>query len=58
MALPGNDVGFWVVATRWLGPVVIGLPLVNWAIDALQWGAVAWLLWPREQRAAPAPIDN
>jgi membrane-bound metal-dependent hydrolase YbcI (DUF457 family) len=41
-----------------LGPVVIGLPLVNWAIDALQWGAVAWLLWPREQRAAPAPIDN
>jgi hypothetical protein len=25
MALPGNDVGFWVVATRWLGAVVIGL---------------------------------
>ena len=34
------------------GPVVIGLPLVNWAIDAVQWGAIAWLLWPRDRAAA------
>ena len=41
------------------GPVVMGLPLINWAIDALQWGAVAWLLWPRERHApVPAPVDR
>lgn len=33
-----------------IGPMVVGLPLVNWVIDAVQWGAVAWLLWPREAR--------
>lgn len=36
------------------GPVVIGLPLVNWAIDALQWGVIAWLLWPRTAEAERA----
>ena len=36
------------------GPAIIGLPLVNWVIDAAQWGAIAWLLWPRTPVTDPA----
>jgi hypothetical protein len=25
LALPGNDIGIWVVASRWLGAVVLGI---------------------------------
>ena len=30
-----------------IGPSAAGLRLVNWLLDAIQWGAVAWLIWPR-----------
>ena len=33
------------------GPSVAGLPLANWLIDAVEWGAVAWLVWPRDPRS-------
>lgn len=29
------------------GPSAAGLPLVNWVLDAIEWGAVAWLIWPK-----------
>jgi membrane-bound metal-dependent hydrolase YbcI (DUF457 family) len=35
-----------------LGPSVAGLPLVNWLLDALEWGAVAWLIWPKTDGSA------
>jgi membrane-bound metal-dependent hydrolase YbcI (DUF457 family) len=30
-----------------VGPSLAGLPLVNWVLDAIEWGAVAWLIWPK-----------
>lgn len=30
-----------------VGPSLAKLPLVNWVLDAIQWGAVAWLIWPK-----------
>jgi membrane-bound metal-dependent hydrolase YbcI (DUF457 family) len=35
-----------------IGPSTGGLRWVNWALDALQWGAVAWLIWPKDGETA------
>lgn len=40
-----------------VGPSVAGLPLVNWVLDAIEWGAVAWLIWPKGG-AAPTLLDG
>jgi LexA-binding, inner membrane-associated putative hydrolase len=43
------------------GPSVAGLPLVNWLLDAVEWGVVAWLIWPKDSgspRQVPAPIRS
>jgi membrane-bound metal-dependent hydrolase YbcI (DUF457 family) len=34
-----------------VGPSVAGLRLVNWALDAIEWGAIAWVIWPKSGRA-------
>jgi len=36
-----------------IGPRLIGLPVANWIIDAITWGAIAYAIWPRDD--APAP---
>ncbi len=30
-----------------VGPAVGGLRLVNWVFDAIEWGVVAWAIWPK-----------
>ncbi len=29
------------------GPKLIGMPVANWVVDAIQWGIVAYLIWPK-----------
>jgi hypothetical protein len=31
------------------GPKLIGMPVINWAIDAAMWGYVAYLIWPKDR---------
>ena len=33
-----------------LGPKLLGMPLINWAIDSVQWAVVAYLIWPKAQQ--------
>jgi membrane-bound metal-dependent hydrolase YbcI (DUF457 family) len=33
-----------------VGPSVAGLRLGSWALDAIEWGVIAWAIWPKEQR--------
>ena len=30
-----------------IGPSAGGLRLINWALDAIEWAAIAWLIWPK-----------
>ncbi len=30
-----------------IGPKLLGMPLINWAIDSAQWAVVAYLIWPK-----------
>ena len=30
-----------------VGPSLAKLPLINWALDTIQWAAVAYLIWPK-----------
>ena len=42
-----------------LGPKLIDLPVINWVIDAVTWGAVAYLIWPKgpaPENEVPAPL--
>jgi membrane-bound metal-dependent hydrolase YbcI (DUF457 family) len=34
-----------------IGPKLLGMPLINWLIDTAQWGAIAYLIWPRDETA-------
>lgn len=35
------------------GPSVVKLPLINWVLDAIQWGAIAYLIWPKTSDTPP-----
>jgi LexA-binding, inner membrane-associated putative hydrolase len=39
------------------GPKTLTLPWANWLIDAVEWGAVAWLIWPKAGAAGANPTD-
>jgi len=36
-----------------IGPSAGGLRLVNWALDAIEWAALARLIWPRTKTSEP-----
>lgn len=38
-----------------VGPTFLDMSLTNWLIDAVVWSGVAWAIWPKEHRPAPAP---
>lgn len=50
MAVVGSHVALdkapYIPAIR-IGPSLAQMPLINWALDALQWGVVAYLIWPK-----------
>lgn len=33
-----------------IGPSLAKLPLINWALDTIQWAAIAYLIWPKPPR--------
>ena len=37
------------------GPKLLGVPLANWVIDAVVWGAVAYAIWPRNPEQVSLP---
>jgi hypothetical protein len=37
------------------GPKLLGLPVANWVIDAVVWGAVAYAIWPRNPEQVSFP---
>jgi hypothetical protein len=38
-----------------IGPRILDLPLANWIIDAIFWGAVAYAIWPKDE---PQELDG
>ncbi len=39
-----------------IGPRILDLPLANWIIDAIFWGAVAYAIWPKGEREEPDAV--
>jgi len=38
------------------GPKLLDLPVANWVVDAILWGAVAWAIWPRDAGPRAAAV--
>jgi hypothetical protein len=38
-----------------IGPSTADLRWINWVLDAIEWGIVAWLIWPKGEPAAADP---
>ena len=41
-----------------IGPSLARLPLINWALDTIQWAAVAYLIWPKSPTRSTPPRSD